>query len=433
VIKSLRASSRHLAGVALIAVAAQASAKTEIVPSASVTASAGYSSNPFLTAQGNDATATASISVTPSLAFIDTASQAILSAEYNRTEYISKYPGLDAYSISFAGSHRFNDRLSVSLGTEFESSVLGANGANFSSPISAFPTQPSTDGSTTTAPGSTSNPAPSSTPSSVAPLPTVGLIGDDVSLIGQRQRRNLLATNIAFSYLPSARSTWNFGANASRATYPGSSVFAQNSTSYGGQIGYTRRLSETQTLGVQGGVSIVEYSAGQTSRIYTPRLTYNRRLSPSWTLDVSAGLGITDDGSGARVKGLAIVGLCHSGVRSQFCLEGSRQPSVNAIGGTLTQTSVTGSYSYRLSERSVVTASGSYIRVDGAPSLLPGNIAGTGDQNYVSADLSINRRLSRQIFLFGAASYRNVTGSNRNVQADVGARIGLSLAFGKAR
>ena len=427
---NLRHSIRHqlLMGIAVIVVPTGALAKTEVIPSASVSIGAGFSRNPFLSALGDNSTATGSIDVAPSLEFIDATTDAVLSADYNRTEYLSKFPGTDAYRLSVSGNHRFDPRFSLSLGIAFESAILGTSTSNFASQLTTFPIEPSITTSVLPSAGALSVPT---TP--VVLVPEAGLIGGDLGLIGLRQRREQLSVSGSLNFQTTARSSWTLGINASRTKYPGAGLLANDYKSYGVNFGYTRQLSTNRTIGFSVSASSVDYSGQPTSRVYTPRLTYTQQLSPRWSLTAAAGLGLVNNGSGSNVSGLFELGFCRRGERGQFCFSGSQQPSVNGFGGTRTQTVASVSYNYRFSERTVAAASISYSRLAGNSVAAVGAVPANNSQDYVSTELSLNRRIMRQMYVFGAVSYRDIYGLDRAVSADLAARVGISLALGGRR
>ena len=428
---NLRHSIRHqlLMGIAVIVVPAGALAKTEVIPSASVSIGAGFSRNPFLSALGDNSTATGSIDVAPSLEFIDATTDAVLSADYNRTEYLSKFPGTDAYRLSVSGSHRFDPHFSLNLGIAFESAILGTSASNFVSPLTTFPTE--TGAPISALPNVVAPLVPTSTP--IVSIPAVGLIGGDFGLVGLRQRREQLSVSASLDFQTTARSTWTVGVSASRAKYPGAGLLANDYKSYGVNLGYTRQLSASRTIGFSVAASSVDYAGRPTSRVYTPRITYTQQLSPRWSLRAAAGLGLVDNGFGTDVSGLFELGFCRRGERGQFCFSGSQQPSVNGFGGTRTQTAASVSYNYRFSERTVAAASISYSRLAGNSVAAVGAVPANNSQDYVSTELSLNRRIMRQMYVFGAVSYRDIYGLDRAVSADLAARVGISLALGGRR
>jgi predicted porin len=121
--------------------------------------------------------------------------------------------------------------------------------------------------------------------------------------------------------------------------------------------------------------------------------------------------------------------LCRASERGQFCLTASREPSISGFGGARSQTSVAASYSYQLAEATSIAASASYQQTQSGFSTLPGAVQ-LDDQSYVSADVSVNRRLARRLSAYATVNYRDVNGLGLPVDADIGGRVGLSLTIG---
>ncbi|RZM08294.1 MAG: hypothetical protein EOP67_71905, partial [Sphingomonas sp.] len=256
-----------------------------------------------------------------------------------------------------------------------------------------------------------------------------GVIGGDIGLIGLRQRRNSLNAGVFGSYRPSEVSSWNFGANVSRSSYPDSDGLAISSRSYGVNTGYTRSLSERSSVGLQVSGTIVDYARVPSSRFINPQLTYSTQLAERWSLNLAVGASYVDDGFSSNVTPSANGSLCRASERGNFCLLVARQPSVSAFGGARNQTSVTANYSYRLAERTSLAASASYQRVSNGISLSPAASSGR-DQAYINASATVSQQLARRLSAFATALYRDVNGLGVPTSADVGGRIGLALTVG---
>lgn len=407
--------------VAIVAGASGAAAQT-VIPSAQVSLSGGYSTNPFLSSVDDTGVASAQIGIVPSLQIIDGTDQATISANYNRTEYLSKYDGNDGYGAAINASTQLNARTSLSLFAAYSSSILGTAGGYGIGPVITTGTGISTGIDTGT---------DGSTPVVTTPVittPVIDDLGGDIGLVGFRQRRSALSAGVNGSYRPDEKSTWGFGANASRSSYPDNGGFASNFRSYGVNTSYSRSLSERSSAGFQVAATITDYTNLPDARFVTPRLTYNTRLAERWTLDLAAGVSIIDDGFGSGVAASASASLCRIAERAQFCMSASREPGVSGFGGARTRTSITAVYTYQLAEATSLSATGSYSRSENGVTRLSG-IRGR-NQDYVSGGISLNRRLARRLSAFGSVNYRDVNGLGVPIDADIGARAGLALTIG---
>jgi hypothetical protein len=411
------------------AVAAQ-----NLVPSATVTVGGGYSSNPFLGRGDSEGSANAQVTVTPRLDIIDDTDSGVISGFYNRTEYFNGYDANDGYGVNVSANHAINTRTSVGVFAGYDSQILGAGGAFSNAPVILPGTIGTGTGGaggvgTDTGSGGTTGAVP------VVPVPTnpviidPGVIGGDIGLIGLRQRRNSLNAGISGSFRPSEVSSWNFGANVSRNSYPDSSGLAISSRTYGVNTGYTRSLSERSSVGLQVSGTIVDYARVPSSRFVNPQLTYSRLLAERWSLNLAVGVSYVDDGFSSNFTPSANGSLCRSSERGSFCLLVARQPSVSAFGGARNQTSVSANYSYRLAERTSLSANASYQHVSNGVSSSLVDRAGRAPA-YLNASATVNQQLARRLSAFATALYRDVNGLGVPASADVGGRIGLALTVG---
>jgi hypothetical protein len=422
------------ASAAAVVPFAGASAQITTIPSLSASVGGAYSTNPFLAIEGDDA-ASVQLDVRPSLQLIDGTDQAIVSAFYNRADYLTRYGSNSGYGAAINGTTRPNARTTLGFSASYDSQILGAQNGFVTpgNPILTSPIGGTTGGGSTVGGDGSSTPVVS-TPVVTAPVLVPGLNGidGDIGLIGFRQRRNAISAGVNASFAPDTRSSWNAGVNLNRSTYPNTretSIFASGFTNYSGSIGYNRSLTELSSIGFQIGASHVEYDRGFESQIYTPRLTYNRTLSELWTLAAAVGAGITHDTGGTNVSVSVDGSLCRNGERLRGCLTGSRIPSVSGFGGVRVQTSVGGSFNYQVDQDTNASASGSYARISGTDSeFAPGlNIGG---QNLVNADVSLQRRLGRMFSAVASVSYRNAGGIGASIPGDITGRLGLSVYLG---
>ncbi len=434
--------SRLLAGAA-VAIAATPVAAQTTIPSITVTAGGGYSSNPLLTEPSRSAIST-QIDVRPEVQFIDGVSEGAISASYNRADYLTGGLGSnDGYGVNASASTRLNPRTSLGVTALYDSQILGA-GTGFFVPSTL--TVPTFGTGTTTATGTTTgttgagttdaNAAAGITPIVINPvgvLPGTGGISGDVGLIGLRQRRNTIQAAFNGNYIPSGRSTLSFGLTGSRSSYPGSSsALTQlgNFTSYGANVGYSRALSEISSGGVQMNVSKVDYARGFSSQIYTPRLTYSRSLSSRWSLTAAAGAGIVRERSVGTNVSLSVEGsLCRVTERGQGCITAARLPSATGLGGISVLTSAGLSYSQRLAASLSLGVGASYSHVGGSVVATGTGLVGAGGQDLYSGNVSLQRQIGSRLSIIGQGSYRHVNSSFAS-GSDLGARLGLSWSAG---
>lgn len=411
--------------------------------SATATASVGYESNPFLlNTQQDTGAASAQIDLRPTVTITDARANGSIQGFYNRTQYFSKYNGNDNAGIAANANYQLSPRFSFNTSAGFSTGVIGNNNG-FSLVQSAVSTvTPSIDGSTVTTPGIAPVPTnPILGNGNFLPGGTIGVPGGDAGLFGLRQRRNTLNASVGAAYQPDTRSTWSANAFGERTTYPGqeSSVFfAQDFTTYGGSLGYNRRVTEALSIGVRGSVTIADYQGQGTSRFYSPQATLTYQLSQRLRADVSLGASFlhTSGPFGADRNSTIVSGsanLCRVDELTNYCVFLSRSPGVNGFAGANTTTSVGASYSRRVGEFSTLSASASFVHsaFSGTQVINPQVQIGNQDNWVVSGTYS--RRLSQRLSAVATAQYRDATFVNYSPRADISGRLGVSVSLGRTQ
>ncbi|WP_375420733.1 hypothetical protein [uncultured Sphingomonas sp.] len=423
---------------AAVAVPSQLAAQT-LVPSATITAGGGYSTNPFLGRGDGDGAASAQVSITPRLEILDDTDSGVVSGYYNRTEYFKNFDANDSYGLTIGGNSQLNPRASIGFSAGYDSSILGAAGAYSGVPIFVPGTVGGTVGTGagvgpigvgTGDPGTVGVTPVPTTPLPLAPVFTdPGAPGGDIGLIGLRQRRNSLTASVFGSYRPDEVSTWGLGANVSRNSYPDSGGVAISSRTYGVNTSYTRSLSERSSIGLQVSATVIDYADVPNSRFINPMVTYSTQLAQNWSLNLGVGVSLVDDGFSNGVAASANGSLCRAIERGSFCLIAARQPSVSAFGGARNQTSVSANYSYRLAERTSISATASYQRSSNGIAVSQNAIA-RSNQDFISASATVNQQIARRLSAFATALYRDVKGLGVPTDGDIGGRVGLALTVG---
>jgi hypothetical protein len=409
-----------------------------LVPSATITAGGGYSTNPFLGRGDGNGSASAQVSITPRLDIIDDTDSGVISANYNRTEFFSNFDANDSYGVTIGGNSQLNPRASIGFSANYDSSILGA--ANAFSGVPSF--VPGTGvgigtgaGTDTIGTGTGDTGTVGVTPLPSTPLPTTpvfvnpGDLGGDIGLVGLGQRRNSLNAAVFGSYRPDEVSTWGLGANVSRNSYPDSGGLAISSRTYGVNTSYSRSLSERSSIGLQVSATVIDYADVPNSRFINPMVTYSTQLAQNWSLNLGVGVSLVDDGFSNGVAASANGSLCRAIERGSFCLIAARQPSVSAFGGARNQTSVSANYSYRLAERTSIAATASYQRSSNGIAVSQNAIA-RSNQDFISASATVNQQIARRLSAFATVLYRDVKGLGVPTDGDIGGRVGLALTVG---
>ncbi|SNS83722.1 hypothetical protein SAMN06295912_11874 [Sphingomonas laterariae] len=399
--KSMLSSSaafRLLAAGCAVAAAAGTAHAQDISASVDLSAAGGYASNPFLEDPATASTGSGFVegSIRPNVAVTDARGRTDFAAYYRRTEYFRRYSAANSYGISARGQRQLNERIEVRALLAYDSSIVGA----------ADPDGDLID------PGIPESP--------------------DVGLIGSRQRRNSFNSSVGATWRPNARDSWNVDFDATKTDYPNGGLATDDYVSYGGRIGYSRALSETSSIGGTFGYTEVDYDGiGRDSSILTPQVTYTKRFAGGWSLDAALGVSLTrrelltgKDNSTALTGQLK---LCKDNERTTMCFGGSRASEASGFGGVRVDTSVYGSYSYRLTERSTLAGRVSYSKNDA------GGLPISGDRDYFSTTVDYSHQLGEKLRLTAGAAYRDAYGRGLSPDADISGRIGLAYTLGDRR
>lgn len=430
---------------------AGAGAQVETIPALTVTAGGAYSTSPFLQAGGNGGNGGGAFStqldIRPSLTLLGGTETAVISGTYNRADYFSRFGSNSGYGVGINANKRLNPRATIGATAAFDSSILGANNGfitpgNLLQPIvpglgtgTGVGTVPGTDIGTGT--GAGTGGVIGTSP--IGTLPTTPVIdpsgvNGDIGLIGARQRRNALSAGVTGSYILSPRSSINGGLNVARSTYPGSNpanLLASDFTSYNGNFGYSRTLTELSSIGFQVSASYSKFAAGFNTQIYTPRITYSRTLSERWTLSAGVGAGVTRQLNQTRTILSVDASLCRStSERTRGCLTAARVPTVSGIGGARVQSNVGLTFSRQFDENWSGAVSGNYSHVSAALNGVS-PILSLGAQDLFNSDVSVARRLGRRLSAVGGVGYRRGNSIGNRTANDVTARLGLTLSMGR--
>lgn len=371
-------------------------AAQEVVGSVDVSASAGYSSNPFLSSNG-EGSGYVEGAIRPNLAVTDALGQTNFGAYYSRKEYFKHYDGTNSYGVSGRGQRKLSETVDVRALLAFDSSIIGAGDP---------------DGDQVIDPSLPPNP--------------------DIGLIGTRQRRNSLNSSVGMTARVSARDSLSVDLNASKAWYGKSSLIGLDYVSYGGQVAYNHALSERSSIGASFGYTEIDYDGfGQDARILSPQLTYSTTFAPGWTLNAGAGVSISTlkllTGHKTDTSLAGQLEICREQELGNLCFGGSRSSSATGYGGVRTFTDIHARYSRRVSEKGTVHAGARY-------SINDRNRQATisGKQEYLTLDAGYSHRLGERLSLNADVGYRDSYGLLAP-DADIWGRVGISYRLGDRR
>lgn len=387
-------------GAAVLFAACPAAAQTG--SDVSVTASTAYDSNPFL-AFGNDTeTASFRLELAPSVYRSDGISSLKVSGRVEHVEYMRRYDSAQNLSANVAASHRISERLDATAIFSISSSV---STTDFVGPIGVGDEVGSDE----------------------LPLP----IDNDITLLGDRQRRNQAAADATLRYTPSEfdEIRWSSSARANRY----GAARLQDSDYASQRLAYSRRINDGFMIGglVDASISNFRDTRVGDARTLSPQLSVSALLGARLQASGSFGVAFTRTNLAVgRDTSTTFAGnatLCHKGSLSNFCVNGSRQVLPSAIGGVRKQTSAGATYSLRLSERETVQLGGSYS-VASAP------LAGAGgDFESIRGYARYERLLNERTRLFASAGYSDTSDDLGARRSNIQGAVGIVFKFGNTR
>jgi hypothetical protein len=191
--------------------------------------------------------------------------------------------------------------------------------------------------------------------------------------------------------------------------------FSRSYNQYGADFTYLHTLSARTKVGVRMNVSrfVTQLTGNSTS--LSPAFVVQHAFSSIWKLDADVGVIIQRTGAPVRSTTTGVgfhANLCGTYPRSSLCVTVGRDTSATAFNGVRRQITASAQYSYRLSERSTLSAQVSYLHDgSGQPAVLSGPAAAFGfglSSDVLRADIDYNRQLSERLSIGvdGRAGYR---------------------------
>lgn len=409
--------------VALALCPSAASAQSQERLSADVSATAGYSNNPFSTLGSDTGAALVTLGIAPRYQILTERSTVTLSGDANVQQYLRRYGRNDSYSGAVDYQLRPSERVTAHARIDLSSAVLGS--FNSYQPFAGLGTVGTGTGTTT---GTT-------TPVTTIPATDIGTLPPltDIGLYGLRNRRKTARLSGDVGVTLSARDSLTVSGYTEATRYNGVAQFG-DFEAYNASLGYSRRVSDRWTVGLRGSASAFDYrTTGGDSKVFPLEATVSGRLSAIWSIDGSLGVTFVDSNALGSTRQTSVSGsanLCRQGQLSTLCLQAARQVSPTGLVGSQYVTSAGLNWSMRLSERENLSLSGNYSKVGGnrAQALVPGL-----QSEFAQVTAGYNRRISERIGMLASANYRQFLSGGAGRPADFGGQIGLSYRLGDVR
>ena len=358
----------------------------------------GYSNNPFLLESPDGGVARGDVSVSTFVEEKSARSSLRVGANANYTKFSRLYRDSINLGAQVGFSRTFSRQLSFRAGLSMNSSI---GGSYFTDPAFLTPD-----------------------PTVVVP-PVV-----DITLVGLQSRTTGVSASTGLTYTPDSRNSITLGHNGSIARFPGG--FGRSEYSNISQsASYSRVISSRFNAGASVNVARVNYFGDDLGDavIVSPQINGSLRVARQWTLSGGVGFSSTRVNiSGGKLKSTdlsANFSACRADSRTNWCLNGSRSTGASSFDGVRTTTSFGTSYSYKLSSRDTISASGGYSR-SGAPQL-----SVRGATSFLSGSTNYSRRFSSRISgqVTGGFTRSVFEGTRSNAYAS----IGINYNFGGDR
>ena len=336
-----------------------------------LTASAGYSTNPFLSFGDSTGSAFGRVGARGVHTWVTERTSASVSGFAEGSTYFNDYGFKSIFSLTGDVQHQASEKVSV-FGS---AGVSGDLSGQLSNRFLYVPPGPSV-------------------PDNTVPLPPSSVQDPDLFSFAGRQYRVYGQAGAAFR--TSARSSITVSGGASRVFFTNdllndyTTVFANGA--------YNHTLSERTTIGVNVRGEHTEYSkSSDSSTIINPSFTVNTRLSEYW--DVSGAIGVVLSsfdraGDTSHSTGLSLDGsICHNSETERLCGRIARNAQSLSRGELVNTTSASLEWYKKLDEKQTLQASAGVTRYATKSSLID-NFRSHYFRASVSYSRVINGRLS---------------------------------------
>ncbi len=268
-------------------------------------------------------------------------------------------------------------------------------------------------------------------PTFVTPIPTDTIPPPvDITLVGLQSRTTSVSANTGLTYTPDSRNSFTLSHNGSIARYPGA-VARSEYSSISQTVGYSRVINSRFNAGASINVARINYFGIDQGDavILSPSVNGSLRVARNWTLSGGVGFSSTRvNVFGGKLTSTDLSGnfsACRADSRTNWCLNASRSTGASSFDGVRTTTAFGTSYSYKLSSRDTLSASGNYIR-SAAP-----QFSTRGGTSYLSGSANYSRRFSSKLSgqVTGGFTRSMFEGTRSNAYAS----IGINYNFGSQR
>lgn len=344
-----------------------------------LTASAGYSSNPFLQLDDSNGSAFGRASARGVHSWGGERGRTTITGFVEGTTYFSDYGLESIFSVTGDTQQKVSETVTVFGSAGFSGDLSGQLGNRF-----------------LYTPGEVIIPDPT--------IPSPPVLVQDPTLFSFAGRQYRVYGQAGASIRTSERGSVTVSGGAQHLFY--TTDFLDDYTTLFGDVSYNRALSERTTVGFNVGASHTNYNGtGESSTIINPALTVRVLLSESW--DASGSIGVSfanfDRATGdSNSTDLSLEGsLCRTMETERLCGRVARYTESQSRNSIVTTNSIGVNWFKRLDEDQTIQLSGSYI--------------------HYTSDFELVENLDSDYFHF-AGSYSRRIGGRLSAGADLSAR-----------
>ncbi len=227
------------------------------------------------------------------------------------------------------------------------------------------------------------------------------------AVVDPRSFRTSLGSRVSVVWNPNARTSITPTIGAVRSTFTGNAPLADTRSIDVG-VALARRMDERTSLGGRAAAIFSQSGSLGSLSVQTLTATIDHRLESEWRL--TADVGLERSGVGTivvggvatspdnRVRLNGEVQFCRDRTRDTFCLSGALRSEVSGLGGLQRQLLLRGTARTQASARDTIQGSVEYRK-----STMWDAVA--GDVDAVRAQVALDRRLRRSLFLRPSLEY----------------------------
>lgn len=358
----------------------------------------GYADNPFLQPNSPGGSAQIGGTIAPRLTRTTALGETVLSGSYDRQQYLSNYDYSDSIAADLRHAQRFNERVRGAFHVGYSNSLNPFIGGNLNQ----------------------QNFDPNVIDRSIVDQLTVG------------QRTRQVTGDADIDWTPTERDNFSVGGNATRSTYQRSTsgLLASNYTSYGGNFSYLRAFGGRTKVGLSFAVNNTDSGIYGSSRSFQPNVVLQQQISQIWAFNGSVGGIFQKTGAPFRRSSHSLgfnASLCGTYPRHSMCFSGSRQTSASGIGGLRTDLRFAANVSYRIDQRSRISAS-----ADMSTSKTK-DFVGLGNQKFRQASFDYSRDVTQRISVGFGGRYQWRDYQIQGKAHALAGTVNLSARFGRTK